>query len=361
VLAIDEDAVVTTGAIRVRNLAAEKTVLLSGFDAQGEVAADQALWRGLWLSDNQGAVRVQDCLFSKSQGLEAVLIQDSADVVLTGCWMRGTMTGSEATRAMYVADSTLALFQTIIDGGDAVEYVDGGMGAYVTRSFLYMSGCSVRGGWGLDATCSSDGTDGGDGLVLSGQTTAYIQASTIVGGLGGLEALLCLGAGGDDGADFLQLNGSSLTFLTSTSTSLRLRPSVSQAVNTPAVAYEGGLVALRVQGTPDESVRLVTGRRTAFSYRASYESVRCVARANQPGAGASGAAFGPLLGQNGSIRMPVDLGPIPGFGEILRSVRIGALDGLSATYHLQGVVENATGSTLTNPRFLVVVPAVFAP
>lgn len=216
------------GAIRVRNLAASKTLVLANLVATGASNGNGYYPPGLSLSQNQGRVRVEACELkgffesfsccspwcdvppSCNAGVKA---ESSTDVVLTACQIVGGRraayqgyfwsTGFGAA-GVQLQSSTATLYDCAVtgqDGGPGLncggQYNDGssgGPGCLADQSLVFASGTSFRGGHGgdVDYCASSFGCAwagyGGGGIQIgptSGSSTARMLATSEQGGAGG--------------------------------------------------------------------------------------------------------------------------------------------------------------------------------
>ncbi len=120
-----------------------------------------------------GAVRLQDMSMTTmnylgSVGQYPLEIQNSSDVAVTNCQMRG-------------ADG--------ISFGPGSQ-TGGAFGAYVRNSTVSFHGCTLRGGRGANGGFSSmlvplSGTQGADGLFAAGTSSVFLSGCTLIGGDGG--------------------------------------------------------------------------------------------------------------------------------------------------------------------------------
>lgn len=166
------------GTVTVRNLAAGQVVHLDAIDAQAEDGKPSSDQFALVIADNDGRVVVGRAAYHGHDatsgigapvGYEAVLVKDSADVVLRECSAFGG------------------------EGMPFFDYSYGGSALLVNTSHVRLLLGTYEGGDGGDAEAPSD-DDGGDGGygISANDSTIHLDAVTLIGGDGGV-------GGGEDG------------------------------------------------------------------------------------------------------------------------------------------------------------------
>lgn len=191
-----------TGRILVQNLAAGKTFVLTGIRSQG---ATYQKGEGLYLMNNPGSVRVEDCtlegrdvliaLGSDSDGSIGVKITNCPDAAFARCVITGGDGGDQffgypagdGAAGLSSAGSTVTLYDCDLEGGRGGgadwgdDPGDGDHGCLCVSTSLFASGCHFAGG---DAGSEPGGKDGrgGNGLQVSG--TARLLDNTFEGGSG---------------------------------------------------------------------------------------------------------------------------------------------------------------------------------
>lgn len=209
---------VIQGAVRVRNLAAGKTVVLDGLNATGLVSTLAAERHGLYISNCAGSVRVQDCEFRSQttqagscDAIPAIGILSSGDVVLSGVEATTPVSSLQSATPLYAAaglrceGSTVAAFGCRFVGGRGSRYG-------------CVAGCTDIPGW--ESGCGAyqpgcDGTYGGPGVEALGGVL-HLDGCTLVGGQAG-SGIACAGICGScvyggDGGDGLRLRNGGLAF-----------------------------------------------------------------------------------------------------------------------------------------------------
>jgi hypothetical protein len=208
--------------IDVRNLSADQTVVLTGFEIFSFfmfVYADHALS----LEDNLGPVRIENCKLSGSDGenlysspdyhpdgWDGVHIENCQDVSLIHCSMTGGdgddignwgpegPTG-DGGQGIIVIDSKVVLYDCGATGGPGGDAFDvcpcdggyGGNGCFIEDSFLFASGGSFKGGKGgfggdQNSAPGCDGGNGGHGICILGNASeAMLLDNKYTGGKGG--------------------------------------------------------------------------------------------------------------------------------------------------------------------------------
>jgi hypothetical protein len=153
------------GEVRVEDLAAGKTFVLSGFVVTSANAYGS---NALRLRNNPGAIRIQGSSFSGHDGVvyidpgkQAGFVANSADVAFTSCTFRGGSgfdgygPGSGGP-GLFARASQVALYDCTLRGGDggsdtAEEGYDGGWAGHGFESpngLVFASGCLFQGGAG---------------------------------------------------------------------------------------------------------------------------------------------------------------------------------------------------------------------
>jgi hypothetical protein len=198
------------GGVAIRNLAAEQTALISGLNISGIAFADAGL---LWLENNQGYVRVQDCSFVGGSigwgpdcfafdGGHGAAVRDCAGVAFLSCELIGTegqwqdsyngnCDAGKGGAGLYCERSNVALYDCELTGGQGgqAKYQpgEGGRGVDGTDSEVFASGGWVHGGPGgctyFPFLCSFQDI-GGEGAWLDATSTLTTLGSELLGGPG---------------------------------------------------------------------------------------------------------------------------------------------------------------------------------
>ncbi len=346
----DEDATVTVhGYAAVTGLAANKVVLISGLSAVAQIPVHY----GLYLADNQGAVRVRNCAFTGysppevgcidfeplEPGGEAVHVEDSADVALVGCTAVGGNgqdsdsqycldTGGPGGHGLRATSSRVALYDCEVlggEGGSSGYSGGGGAGVHLVASELFGSGERFRGGdagdtWDSIWICG----DGGAGLYVDATSTAHILDVALEGGAKGYPNG-CGQNGPPSGGS------GSLTVLSGTARSL----------DAPRVAREDTVAQVTLHGVPGDAAILCRSSATDYQFRPFLRGV--------------------LLLQSPLAHSLLVPGTIGSDGTLTLSLPIPLLPpGVESTVlHLQGLFDGALdGKLLGSAAQLVVVDSV---
>jgi len=280
VAADDSAPVMVDGTYRIKNLAADRSVEISGVSATGTDG------RALVVSDCRGSVRIREGNFVGAwvtSGWEpwrppsGILVTYSDDVELTSCtalggalyWSPGH--GAEGGTGLEVESSRVSLYSSTFEGRDGTdgydEGSDGGFGYHGVLAWdggrVYLSDCTLSGGNGGDSGpediwfgCGLGGK-GGWGYAGTGSPApeAWFLDSVFQAGLGG-ESCGHSGWDGYDGSDHspgTELPGDARTLRAS-----RLIDDQS-ALELIFRGTPGDLVSVRFARTPDYAFDVVRG------------------------------------------------------------------------------------------------------
>lgn len=234
------------GPITVEGLAAGQTVVLNrlsmapGFPFGGD--------KGLVLDGNDGVVWAQQCLFTNEFEKPAVVVHDSALLVLVETTVRG---GAKAGTGLVVDGGVVAAHACEIRGGEGLSGLtfgtDGGDAVQVLAGTFRAMGGTIGGGSGGetedDGDCGAPG-DGGDGIVLGAGASASVSDDTLVAG--GLKGFTFSGCTIGD-----PTNGETVV---GTLGELRWE---THGVRVPGLLREGEAALLRLYGEPGASALLL--------------------------------------------------------------------------------------------------------
>lgn len=251
--------------VRVRNLAAGQTCVVSGFHT--------AL---LQVTNCAGAVRIAG-VSSITAGLEcSATVTGSLDVSLSGCSFRGRVNPGAIPggTALSISSSNVALYDLSAIGANGVTLVDvfgapygtaGGNGLAVDSSSIFASNCIFAGGNGANGgtpppfPCHQGGA-GGDGVLLGSAPSMQLRLLNVAtsGGTGGFGCGVQSPAGSP-------INGpsSAVTLLSGTR----------RALEAPSPRREGTLFPITFRGEIGDRVILVTSARTQWSYEPLFSGV----------------------------------------------------------------------------------------
>lgn len=334
-LVIQGDATepVRVGPVVVRNLSPGQQVELSHLrvNPAGYPLPPNPSAVGLELEDNEGAVWVHGCDVSGGSpsygaGVVAMRVRACDETILTRSQVTGGFGGEglDGGDGIVARGSALWVYGSEVAGGHGGYGVygwgpggRGGDGCRLRGSSLYAAASVVRGGDGGD-TFDSD-SEGGDGLVVPGDSTAVAFDTEL---LGGEPGILSDGTYGESviGA-VIQLPGSAPSF------------------ESPRTAEQGTTVSLRFVGTPgDAVVLLVSGRVVAHPLGSGYLHV------------------------GGPLRR-ILVGTLPASGEMSYPFVVpDAAPGGARRLVLQSVfVRPGTGALASGPELLISLDPLFVP
>lgn len=331
-----------SGAVRVRSLPAGGVFTLANVTATG-VAGTLPTRYGLYLSDNQGAVRVANSFFTgapsaggaQADGADGMYSDLSPDVVATRCGFfggagrNGLDDAGTSGAGVRATSSTVALWDCVLEGGDGQQGVtnfapDGGHGGAGLRAHgatLFLSGCFAYGGDGGNGSnpgqpLFSLGGTGGHGLSLQAGSIVTRLDVLATGGTGGENWLgILLNGHAPDGFPTF-VNASQLVDLAGSARELQAE----------AVVRDGASLALTLRGEPGDRVGLLLDRATAHDYLPLLFGVACVPVARPQRA---------LL-----------VGTLPGSGELAVALPVAWLVGseVDDLLHVQPVFRGSSGA-----------------
>jgi hypothetical protein len=350
-------SVEVVGSASVQSLAASKTFVLENITANGTTSGSSTSVYGLYLANDAGHVRIENCHFTGASltgfgaahdGYDGVHIVACSDAALT----RVTSTGGSAppfpnSCCSYVSGagvsasgSTVTLYRSTLRGGNgesagfsAPNGGSGGDGCSASATLLFLSGTACTGGDGGQAgqpAFGAFGGDGGDGIRLSNISTCYELESTQTAGAAGPASPFdpintSPGNRGvaREGTTFVDLTGSA------------------RRMQSPSPVRENTSYAMSFTGTPGEQVALLVSSAADRVLQLPWKGVLL------------------LKAMHPSLSIPV--GTIPPAGTL--SVTWGAMDlgGLaSKTLHVQPVFVDAQGHrTLGNASSTVILSHLY--
>jgi hypothetical protein len=259
------------GSVTIQNLSADRRVVISGLSVYGQ--AD--LGSGLNVANNQGAVRLQDCLFQGADNLTCqfnpfvgagrpgVRVQGSVDTAFDGCLLVGgngmggayggpCYIGGTGGDGIYAFESTIVLTNCVLQGGMGGNATfdglggDGGPGFHSKDYRVVASGCLFRGGpggIGYDFFPIEGYGNGGTGLIVDANCSAHLLDNEYEGGAAGMSAF---GVPGSPGVGQM-LQGPGLFFA----------GSAHPLVASPAAVREGESLSLSFSGAPGDVAMLM--------------------------------------------------------------------------------------------------------
>lgn len=261
----------------VTGLAASQQVSLRGLQI---VVRDQGT--ALRLSSNAGSVWVDDCVISSSSPVfpffpagHGADVSSCAAVTFMRCSLSGTNVGTtigDGYHGLLSLDSNVALYDSVLHGGDTAAVLGGGHGASVVGGFLFASGSEFFGGDGGDGAdqqlftpCSSGG-DGGSGVhLVSGAPVLSTLACDFTPGSGGTA--------GDPGPLPPCQDGSAGSTVEISDGTHTLLPGPEHQFEVSAPVREGETLVLTYTGPPGEMVFVEYGGFQGFTYFEVYGGV----------------------------------------------------------------------------------------
>ena len=207
------------------------------------------------LTDVGASVLFQDCALAGgmlqpgSGGGPGLSALDCTSITLAGCVVTGgTLDDGSPSTALYVASSTLVLFDTSVTASDGdpgrlfTPPEPGGDGLSAQASLVFAQGSTIRAGDGGDAS-SCAGAPGGAGVVLAGASELRLLDTLPEGGAGGAPAGGC--APGSPGDDVDSGDGTVVS-----------HPGTSRTLTASPLVREQGTGGFQVTGQPGDMVVL---------------------------------------------------------------------------------------------------------
>lgn len=280
VVGVPGQSVSIEGTVSVLNLAAGRSVLLSGLDVTGASVKPASL-PALVVTGCAGHVRVEGCTLAGGAGVpegdtsepfgdggHAVVLQASPRVVFSDCTLAGgdgggdqlfcyDCTGGDGGLGLRLNQSTPALYGCQVLGGAGGDNgLYGGQGAHGCRllnSWMFAAGSTFAGGAGGDAWdfVAAFPGDGGDGLFVDGGARAELRDNAYAGGAGGVS-IVFPSNNGSPGAP----KGGAGTFVE--------HPGSARGFTAFRLAIDDGLIQVVVQGEPGDEVWVRAGAAPAF-------------------------------------------------------------------------------------------------
>ncbi|MFN0242196.1 MAG: hypothetical protein ACKVWV_04825 [Planctomycetota bacterium] len=315
------------GTVVVHDLAAQKLVVLAGLEMTGLPSSAGTAPQALFLLDDAGSVRVQDCRVRAADGVAnacaagpGARVHDSTDVAFVGCSLFGlrahpTRGGKGGSGLLADASSSVACYDVLAQGGDADAcsgcvvlglcpdvplhddwcppggfYPDGSFGGdgFEGAGFLFASNARFQGGDGGNAQQQSSGETvyagiGGDGVraCTTACTIWLLDEVTTGGAAGGVDpspfqpwraGAPGVGVRATDGATVASLSGMSRTLVG------------------PNVVREAQPIELQFFGEPGDTVHLFIGSAAGFQFSPALRGVKLVRNAKRLRIGQIGAS-----------------------------------------------------------------------
>ena len=354
--------VTVNGSVRVRNLAAERSVLLSNLDVRGNFNAPLALGHGLRAQNCAGSLRAQSCSFTAFQspvpvgtgdnnGREGASLFLCADVIFTDCEFLGGEGrdiydccdhGTRGGDGIENNASVLALYDCRAEGHEG-SYSGwgghGGRGVAQLGPALYAAGCTLIGGQGGfgDDFIFGPGGDGGDALFAASGSNSVLVDATLLPGAPGDSFL------GSPGA----VAGSPIAGPGNVNSSF----AASRHFRSSHIAWAGGELGIAIEGEPGDRVRIAASATSDYVYRANVNGVWTPAQPADiaPQSVGGGASSLVTLPASGKLTVPVDV------------FALGA--GIAGSpWFLQGYVVSTSGTQhLTSPLMVTRLTCNFSP
>ena len=272
--AIRGSAILIAG-IDVIGLEPGQVVSFSGIQAKGpDASCDGALAiRGC-----AGSVRAKDCEFNPDYYAyypyngprygPGVLVQDSNDVALVRCELRGGAETREPRLGLVGWSSSISLHGCEVKGGyGTYTHWNATAGIELLDCTLLLSDCDVEGGDGWNPDSCTAGGAGGAGLVAEGTSTLYVQESIIRGGYGGTGyGFIC--ETGPHGADAVVGPDVTVDRLTEPRRSWRCKN----------ISYDGDTVRIAYSGEPGDQVYIARSTQGAFRISPDQGGAQLLAR-----------------------------------------------------------------------------------
>lgn len=253
VITADLGHVVLADQVGVSNLAASKSVTISGITISGNSGGI-----GLDMAANMGPILIERCSISGSgipifQINTGMRVSNCQNVTLSLCSV-SVASGSGTYNGLDAFNSSVHVYESTIQGGHGDPVITagfpGGNGMQLSGGFLFASGSSFTGGNGGPGTITSpfmlctNGGPGGHGLVMGSTPApnAKIVDCTFAGGAGGAPGGPACTAGAP-GQGTVVNSGSIATF-----------PYAARTYDIPSPVREGQTGFISLAGDPGEFV-----------------------------------------------------------------------------------------------------------
>ncbi|MCK6448347.1 MAG: right-handed parallel beta-helix repeat-containing protein [Planctomycetes bacterium] len=283
ILAEPGATVTIAGTVRIDHVPAGTSLVLSGLHGTGG-APD---YLGLYVRDNVGAVRIQDCTFTGAahssfttgdgDGAEGAVVDASSGVSFARCTLTGGQPGYSQNccdygytggHGLWARGTPVALYDCALVGAQGSWGGWGGFGGngLQLESFgVFASGTSFTGGDGGtgDDFIWAVGGDGGNGIDAKASAQVRRLDCTAFGGAGGGYWIA-----GQSGVPGVATTGAGLYFTI---------PGTARKLAGPALAAEGATVTLSLTGVPGDRVYLPSSLRPTFQYLPALHGIALVA------------------------------------------------------------------------------------
>lgn len=252
--------VVTTGPIRVQNLAAGKLVVLSGLQVPLGPEVPDPAEPALTASSCAGSLRLQDCSLagqtaSTGSAPDGMVLIDCDDVAISNSWtLGGARTGyvpgisGDGGRGLYAVNSRVAAHGSQFWGryGQSLYNVgDGGDGVACFGSQVHLTGSSIEGGAGGDDQGGDPPGDGGNALVIGAGSIAFGLRNELLPGRAGASCWIACKYG-IEGQALVVESGAEYVEVSGPVHSLRISP----------IGFDSDSVAMSVEGLSAARVAL---------------------------------------------------------------------------------------------------------
>ncbi len=334
------------GGIRVTNTVHSQTVTLVGLNSFGlnfGSGVNGALREGLLVNSCAGPVRVENCTFTGTQGLQfstpafgatGVIASYAPDFAIVDCALRGgdgafsSGNGGAATAGGSALEaynfSNIAVYDSEFIGGTGAGGDtfggNGGRGISLADSTLFLSNCGSAGGNGGSGFFSC--APGGDGLFASGTASVVtLVAEALTGGLGA--------CGTPNGLPVSTANGAGSNSI----------GSVVRSVELATPVREGSTAQIEFKGQPGDHVYLLISSTPGYDTSLPFNGVLLL---QQPFSG--GRRFMGVMPTTGTMQVTVQNPTLEP-----------QVEGL--IYFIQAMFQEPQGVWFASPSNLVVLDA----
>ncbi len=275
-----------TGPIHVFDLAAGKSVVLSGLEVNPILPAmNLSDWDGhaLLAINCDGSIRVQDCKLTGNQThtytidpyfFHAISVEDAADVAITTCDAKG----GRGDHGLLTYDSQVSTAQSVFTGGTGFNCDRGGNGAFLTNTLMFDSASLLLAGNGQWNSCGASsyygyygfgcGTNGGDGIRVGSfpSVSAFTSVETVLmagmagNGMTGIYGTPCNGTDGSP----------------ATGIAPNLVAGTARRSSYAATLSNGGVLNVSLTGVVGDQVTLILATTPQFDSTGSPVGVRLV-------------------------------------------------------------------------------------
>jgi len=286
------------GAARVRNLSIERKVVIAGLNVIGQLTGTAVEGNGFYATNCAGAIRVQNCTLTGFDGTGAPCpsvprsgaeIVNCADVSFVRCTLTGSglvnlntpnpglPPGSREGNGLVATGSSVSVHETTARGGYGgtmcngySDGTDGGDGARIQSSFVFIANGTLRGAdgmtWTVGGPFGAFAGWGGNGFsILDAASNVHLIQCSLIPGQGGtnyncgLCGSCCSGQAGST--------------YTSAASNPDFIPSTAPTLAAANIGRESLALALTIHGTAGDRASIAIARDAQFVFDPAQQGV----------------------------------------------------------------------------------------